>query len=32
VEVGGVCYYTVEVKEDGVVLVAIDLIALGLWH
>jgi hypothetical protein len=31
-EVGGVRYDTVEVKKDGVVLVAIDPLALGLPH
>ena len=29
VEAGGVGYYTVEIKKDGVVLVAVD--ALALW-
>ncbi|MGZ3302119.1 MAG: hypothetical protein ACXVBG_14530, partial [Isosphaeraceae bacterium] len=32
VEVSGIGYYTVEVKKDGVVLVAIHTLALGLPH
>jgi hypothetical protein len=31
-EVGGVRYYTVEVKKRGLVLVATDTLALGLPH
>jgi hypothetical protein len=31
-EVGGVRYYAIEIKEGGVVLIAIDALALWLPH
>jgi hypothetical protein len=32
VEGGGVGYDTIEIKEDGIVPLAVDAHALGLWH